>query len=208
MPRRYNSKETVEMILTAAIKRFNEKGYEKTSMQEIVDESGVSKGSIFHHFNSKEEILAAVIINQAKAHEQTVRKWLNEMNASTAREKMIAYFDSILDYTHTDALDALNEQILKSPQIVLTLMQENLKIAAPLFAKIFREGIEDGSITVDFPEECAEALILLINYWCNSTLFECNPETLINRIKLLQQMMKQMGADIISDNHVSKIAKL
>jgi len=204
MPRRYNSKETIELILSASMKLFNEKGFDKTSMQEIVDESGVSKGSIFHHFNSKEEILTAVIVSQAKEHDRIIRKWLDEMESVAAKEKMIA----LLDKTFEDTGVSEGAQVLKSPQMTLAIMQESLKIIAPTYAKIFVEGMEDGSITTTRPNQCAEALVLLMNYWCNATIFECDTNSLLNRILFIQEMMRGLGADVISDKHISKFMEL
>jgi len=207
MARRYNSKETVELILSASMKLFNEKGFDKTSMQEIVDASGISKGSIFHHFNSKEEILTAVIAKQAEADAQITRQWLDKIEHMTGKEKTIALLNRVFEDVET-GVDPLSVQVFKSPQMILAIMQESLKIVAPTYANIFKEGMEDGSITTIFPDQCAEALVLLMNYWCNSIIFECDTENLLNRIRFIQQMMRRLGADVISDQHISQFMKL
>jgi len=207
MPRRYNSQETIEMILSASGKLFNEKGFDKTSMQEIVEESGVSKGSIFHHFNSKEEILTAVIINHAKAECKIIRKRLDEARGMTGKEKMTYLLDWIFEDAHA-GVDPLSLQVYKSPQMILAIMQESLKITAPIYANLFMEGIEDGSIMTEYPNQCAESLVLLMNFWCNPIIFECDLEHLTNRILFVQQTMKQIGVDIITDKHVSQFTKI
>ena len=52
---------TVERILDAAQRLFLEKCYDNTTIQDIVDElGGLTKGAVYHHFKSKEEILDAV----------------------------------------------------------------------------------------------------------------------------------------------------
>ena len=52
---------TVEKILDAAQRLFLTKGYEATTIQDIVDElGGLTKGAVYHHFKSKEEIISAV----------------------------------------------------------------------------------------------------------------------------------------------------
>ena len=56
MARNKHPEETVQRILTTASKLFLEKGYEKTSLQDIIRETGLSKGAIYHHFSSKEAI--------------------------------------------------------------------------------------------------------------------------------------------------------
>lgn len=49
-----------EQILTAAVKLLNEKGFASLSMNDIVHESGVSKGGVYWHFKSKDEIIHAL----------------------------------------------------------------------------------------------------------------------------------------------------
>ena len=52
---------TVERILDVSQRLFLEKGYDHTTIQDIVDElGGLTKGAVYHHFRSKEEILDAV----------------------------------------------------------------------------------------------------------------------------------------------------
>lgn len=53
--------ETIERILDVSLELFIQKGYENTSIQDIVNNlGGLSKDAIYHHFKSKEEILEAV----------------------------------------------------------------------------------------------------------------------------------------------------
>ena len=56
--------ETKREILRAAEQLFCQKGYEAASMQEIVRAAGVSKGGIYHHFASKEEIMTLTTSRQ------------------------------------------------------------------------------------------------------------------------------------------------
>ena len=61
MARNKYPEETVEKILTAAKRLFLEKGYERTTIQDIVDQLGrLTKGAVYHHFKSKEEIMDAL----------------------------------------------------------------------------------------------------------------------------------------------------
>jgi len=207
MTRRYNSKETIELILSASMKLFNERGFDKTSMQAIVDKSGVSKGSIFHHFISKEDILMTVIIRKAETEHEQISKWLGEIKNMTAKEKLTVFLDKLFEDINTED-GHLNSQVLRSPQMVLITMQKSLKITAPIYANLFKEGVKDGSISTELPDQCAEALVLLMNFWCNTVIFECDKMNLFNRILFIQQMMRELGADIISDQHISQIMKL
>lgn len=62
MAKKYNTEETIKLILDTATRLFTEKGYEKTTIQDIVNElDGLSRGAIYHHFASKEAIVDGVI---------------------------------------------------------------------------------------------------------------------------------------------------
>ncbi len=55
-----------DLILQGAAQAFLQKGYQKASMDEIARAAGVARRSLYHHFSSKQEILEAVCIEQAK----------------------------------------------------------------------------------------------------------------------------------------------
>ena len=61
MPRNKYPEQTVEKILDAAAALFAEKGYQSTTLQDIIDATGLSKGAVYHHFRSKEEIARKVV---------------------------------------------------------------------------------------------------------------------------------------------------
>lgn len=61
MARNKHPEATVERILDVAQRLFLEKGYDQTTIQDIVDGlKGMTKGAVYHHFKSKEEIMSAV----------------------------------------------------------------------------------------------------------------------------------------------------
>ena len=60
MARNKYPEQTVKLILDVSTRLFVEKGYEQTSLQDIINETKLSKGAIYHHFSSKEEIFEAI----------------------------------------------------------------------------------------------------------------------------------------------------
>ena len=58
---RRDPEKTYEKILEVSSKLFFEKGYENTSLQDIVNNlDGLTKGAVYHHFSSKDDILDAI----------------------------------------------------------------------------------------------------------------------------------------------------
>lgn len=61
MPRNKYPEETVQKILDASLKLFLEKGYEETTVLDIISEmGGLTRGAFYHHFKSKEEVFDAL----------------------------------------------------------------------------------------------------------------------------------------------------
>ena len=60
MARNKYPEETVQKILDTAEQMFIQKGYDSTSLQDIIQATGLSKGAIYHHFTSKEDIFYSV----------------------------------------------------------------------------------------------------------------------------------------------------
>jgi len=203
MPRKNNSKQTIENVVAVSAKLFVEKGYNQTSMQDIVDALGMSKGAIFHHFKSKEDILNAVVARHSEESAEMAQQWIDEMEGMPAGDKITALFEKIMADPHMNLLNKVLATQAANPHMIVAGMQESVNVIAPELASLFREGIEDGSITVQHPDECAQVFMLLISIWCDEALFPCDIHALQKRLVFMQQVMKQMGADIISDDLIT-----
>jgi TetR/AcrR family acrAB operon transcriptional repressor len=208
MAKKYNSQATIETILSVSAKLFLEKGFDKTSMQDIAKTAGISKGAIYHHFQSKEDIINAVTELQAQSMENMVNGWLSEMGTYTGKEKLISLLENSFNSQEAHNLDDVMASRVKSPEFVVSYMKDCVNKDATLITGIIKEGIADGSLITDFPEECAEVFLLLLNIWCDPVIFECNHAKLSMRLKFLQQLMKSIGMDILNDELLVKIKEL
>ena len=88
MARNKHPEETVNLILDTAFSLFMEKGYEHTSIQDLLNNlGGLSKGAIYHHFKSKEEILEAVTDRMTKESNRLLGV-IRDRTDITGREKL------------------------------------------------------------------------------------------------------------------------
>ena len=88
MARNKHPEETVHLILDTACRLFLKKGYEHTSIQDIIDNlGGLSKGAIYHHFKSKEDILAAVT-DQMTSESNQMLAAIRDRSDLNGREKL------------------------------------------------------------------------------------------------------------------------
>lgn len=208
MAKKYNSKQTIENILAVATKLFLEHGFEKTSIQDISKDSGLSKGAIYHHFKSKNDIIKAVLNLQEKIVESSFLSWMEEIKDLNAKEKLISILKKNLDDQDAHLFDNCIAPSKKSPEFIVSYMKDSINKRAPIFAEIIKEGIKDGSINTAYPDECAEVFFTLINIWCDPSIIESDEHKLARRLEFLQILLRNIGVDILTDELVDETKKL
>ena len=197
--RKDKSQAMREKILNTATQLFIQKGSEKTSMQDIAQTAGISKGAIYHHFKSKDEIVLAVIRSRQELMEEEMKQWFKATENLTGREQLQAILKSNLESQTARAIDGIVDEYEQDAGFILTMMRDNLRIGAPLVSDIIKKGMADGSIQTQYPDQTAEVFLLLVNFWMNETVFESDPEKLPERFHFLQFMMTSAGMDIFTD---------
>ncbi len=209
MARNKYPEKTVNMILDAAFKLFMEKGYERTSIQDIIDNlGGLSKGAIYHHFKSKEDILIAVI-NQMTAESNQLLAEVRDRQNLNGREKLRAIFKESLFRPVQDDIFSVAPNLGDSPQLLFGIIKDTLYEAVPHYVlPIIRQGIADGSIVTDYPSELAQLIILAANVWMNPMIFDDSPEESHNKFMVFGQMMKGMGLDILDKEMLERLENL
>ena len=151
---------TVEKILDAAQRLFLTKGYEATTIQDIVDElGGLTKGAVYHHFKSKEEIISAVsdrmFYNNNPFEAVKARSDLNGL------EKLREAIRLNQVDTDRNSLTLASIPVTKNPRILVEMIESNLKVLTPYLRELIDEGNRDGSIHTEYTSELAELLTLL-----------------------------------------------
>ncbi len=137
---------TREQILQAALTRFANKGYHQTTMDDIVTESGLSKGALYWHFKSKRELFIALVEwFMLELSEEVSHAWTDDMSAADkirtmmivsieSSEELIPFFKVFLDFWAQTSED---EQLLRIFNNMLEEFQNQLSM-------ILEEGIASG----------------------------------------------------------------
>ncbi len=154
-----SAEERKNEILDVAEQLFAEKGFDNASTNDIIKRIGIARGTLYHHFKSKEEILDA-IVNRIT-------------NAGIARAKIIVSDKTIpLQDRLTGIIMALNvsgdvqeevfEQIHKPQNALLhQKMQEHLLSGVvPIITTLIEEGNEIGLFDSKYPAEAAEMIMI------------------------------------------------
>lgn len=151
-------------ILHAAVKLFEQKGYQATSVQDIADAVGLQKGSLYHYIQSKEELLMQI----ADAAIRQFNEQLQEILARpmTAQEKLAAMIrmhvqTSIENLETTTVLWREAFSLGEAPQGVIQKMTDTY---LDLVTQILNEGRENGEFKVHHPRVTALAILGACNW--------------------------------------------
>ena len=197
MARNKYPEETVEKILTAARRLFLEKGYEQTTIQDIVDQlGGLTKGAVYHHFKSKEEIMDAV--TEKMFWDNDPFEKVRGREDLTGLEKM----KEVIRLTQEPDWSSLARQsmpILKNPKLLAKCIEDNQRIATPRWLALIEEGMADGSIRTEYPREAAELLTLLDTVWMAPTIFPATREEVLHKFRCVGEIFANLGVPIIDE---------
>ena len=198
MARNTHPEKTRMRILDAARTLFLTKGYDNTSIQDILNElTDLSKGAIYHHFSNKQAILDALTDIDGERLDATCGFSDASLNGLQKLRSGIEY--SITDQEHMalmrEAIGTLGDA---------KILAENLKswrtTVADLFARIIEEGIADGSITTNYPTESAQLIALLTNYWLTPSIYPATMPELRHRIECFAVIVEALGLPLFDDD--------
>lgn len=218
MARNKYPEETVNRILDESMKLFLEKGYDHTTIQDIINHlDGLSKGAIYHHFKSKEEILEAATDRLFSGMLQNMVE-IRDQNGISGRDKLIRMFrESMSNPNQIKIVDAAPD-LWRNPQLLATQFQQVVGDIIPVYVEpIIREGVSDGSIQTEYPKELAEVLMILVSIWINPLVFQVPVQDVMRKLEFLLTILHGLNLDILDEveeemqevlgNYAARIAK-
>lgn len=209
MARNKHPEETVSLILDVAFRLFMEKGYEHTSIQDIIDNlGGLSKGAIYHHFKSKEDILVAVT-DKMTAESNQMLALIRDRSDLTGKEKLKTIFKESIRRPVQDEIFTVAPNLSNNPRLIFSIFRETIDEAAPNYIlPIIEQGISDGSIQTDYPAQLAELIILVANIWMNPMIFDNSEDESYCKFMVFSQMMRGFGLDIVDEEMLERLQEL
>jgi AcrR family transcriptional regulator len=209
MARNKYPEETINQILTVALNLFIQKGYEQTSIQDIINElGGLTKGAIYHHFKSKEEILQAVTDHMFKGIDEMLSP-VRDDNGLNGREKLRKISRVSLDNPAQNDIASVAPNLLRNPKLLAAQIENIIEKAVPVYIQpIIEQGMRDGSIRTDYPRELSEALMILTNIWLNPAVIPASPEGVLRKLRLFDEILKGLGLDLFDEQMFQRYEEL
>ncbi len=209
MARNKHPEETANLILDVAFRLFMEKGYEHTSIQDIINHlGGLSKGAIYHHYKSKEDILVAVT-DRMTAESNQMLAVIRDCSGLSGKEKLKTIFRESINRPIQNDIFTVAPDFHNNPKLLFSLLHDTIDNAAPNYIlPIIRQGISDGSIKTDYPEQLAELILLAANVWMNPMIFDSSVEESCRKFMVFRQMLQGFGLDIVDGEMLERLEEL
>ncbi len=190
---------TVEKILDTAQQLFLEKGYDNTTIQDIVDHlGGLSKGAVYHHFKSKEEIIDAVSDRMFLVNNPFEKvKDRSDLNGLEKLREAIRLNQS--DEAQKNIV-VQSIPLTRNPRLLVEMIDSNRRILTPYYEELLEEGNRDGSIHTEYAREIAELIPLLTSLWLLPSVFPSDKEGMKRKFRFLGDMLEKMGVPLMDDS--------
>lgn len=181
-------------ILDKAEFLFAAKGYERTTIVDILESVGIGKGTFYYYYKSKEEVLDAIVERRCEqgveaamifveddtlgVHEKLLRVMLAQKPAGEAQKRIIE--------TLHEPSNALMHQ---------KCMTESVLKVSPVLERVVEQGIAEGVFSTPCPRESLEILLAAALTVFDSGYFQWAPEELERKMHaFLFTMERALGA--------------
>ena len=158
----YNERK--DEILDAAQELFYSRGYEQTPVSSIIEKVGISKGTFYHYFQSKEQLLDSLaerVTNQVLAH---LEKMLDKPNLD-AIARLNLMFASSADWkaANREVIIALMNAMYNNNNLLMRkkINTRTIAAASPIMTRIIHQGINEGVFNPSFPDDISEMIFQL-----------------------------------------------
>ena len=172
-----------DQILDTSLQLFMKKGFDATSISDILSQLDIARGTLYYHFESKEAIMDAIIERLLNQVLEKIEKLMTNDSLSQT-EKFMGFFTSINLTQLTgdeEIVDYFNQ-----PQNALFHEKSNrllIKKLSPVLAQIISEGMESGLFDTPFPAETAELILVGITGFVDSKDSPADEDSMNHRME-------------------------
>jgi AcrR family transcriptional regulator len=193
-----------EELIDCAQRLFLAQGYEKTTINEVIAATGLSKGAFYHHFRSKEDLLEAITERIARESLAFVTG-VHADKSLDALKRLNAMLSLGRDWKleHIGELRAMFTTLLRPENAMLyhRIVEAAFEVMAPALATVIAQGAAEGLFDVGDPRIAADTLLWLGNgrrpvvmegLTLAETDMEAGVSLILNRIRAEQAIIERI----------------
>lgn len=168
-------KERRDSLVATALNQFLKKGYDNTTIDNIIDELKLAKGTFYYHFKSKDELLIAVCERIVSDLAEQL-KHIRNMNNKSVYDQIDALRQMLYDTFHNN--QDIWFYIYQENNIILydRTIRVSLNILGPIIANILEVGIKNGLLKMPHAAEAAEMILVMYDFYCKQYVGKDDPK--------------------------------
>jgi AcrR family transcriptional regulator len=153
-----------DLILDCVDVLLAKHGYKKLTMDDLARQVGIGKGTIYLHFQSKEELILSHIDRIAEGAVSRLRRIAASGDTPGERirgmlsDRVLFRFDSVAHYSQS-----LNDLLSSIRPALLARREAHFKIEAEVFEMVLRDGLSNGTLDCPDPKAASMTLVLCTN---------------------------------------------
>jgi AcrR family transcriptional regulator len=182
-------------ILDTAEALFVTQGYEKTTIQHILTQIGIAKGTFYHYFKSKEEVLDAIVARHVE-HGVREAERIQAEPGLTVHQKFLSIM--LAQKPDTAGKRQLVEQLhdIHNAQMHQKSLTETVLRLTPVLQKVVQQGIREQLFATPYPKESIEFLLVTAVTLFDEGFFKWEPHEMAEKIEaFIHTMELLLGAE-------------
>ena len=200
-----DGEERKKDILETARRLFITKGYEKTSVNDIIQEVGIKKGTFYYYFTSKEEMLEEMILEVVKQGAERARAVLKDESIPILMRIVMALQVQTPDMEGADMIhtEMTKPENAKLDQIYLRTM---IKELTAVFEEPVREAVRQGVMQTEYPVEAIGTVLLLAQEMLNRPTLTWSEEGEKKKMQVFQYHVQRILG--ISEEEMQQLSRM
>ena len=155
-------------LLKIAYDMFLSRGYENTSVDEIIAGAQIAKGTFYYYFPSKEQLLEDVIDMMIESEAETVRQIIG--SDLPVPQKIVAVITSVKP---AESEQPIQDALMRPENVLMhdRIRKKLIEVIVPLLSEVIEEGVGQGIFACDHIPERVRMLLVVSNATFNESAF-------------------------------------
>ncbi len=175
-------------IVKATQHLFQTQGFDNTTIQDVMDYLGIAKGTIYHYYKSKEELLEAVIEHIVDENIEQMQSSVKAMQGNALEKirflimagNVTADNEMILEHLHQPGNMGMHARLL-----AVALIKQ-----APLYGELIGQGCVEGIFQTEYPLECAEFILTGVQFLTDLGIYPWTQAELLRRARAFPRLIE------------------
>jgi len=183
--------ERKKEILDTAERLFRIKGYDKCTIMDIIKEVGIAKGTFYHYFKSKEEVLDAIVLRYVDIVRNNAEEILLIENINPVEKLMRAFMAmQVTNQIDKDLLDNMHR--VENALLHQKALNQLVTTMTPILVKVIEEGIEEKVWSCKYPLEYMQIFLVASLTLTDEGIFELDSDSQMSVMAAMISMLEKM----------------